>query len=68
MLTHLPHASLIHHIHPNHRPQGVSPRQPLTFRGGVYQQLPANGLPYCSSAFANQTVFVQAKNGKSWAK
>ena len=38
---------------------GVYGGMPLTFSGGVYQQLPVNGLPYCGSAYANQTIFVK---------
>lgn len=30
----------------------------LTFSGWAYQQLPVNGLPYCESAYMNQTVSV----------
>lgn len=37
---------------------GVYRGMPLVFSGGVYQQLPVNGLPYCSSARANQTALV----------
>ena len=32
---------------------------PLLFRGRIYQQLPANGLPYCDTTYVNQTVFVK---------
>ena len=39
--------------------QGVVRGMPLVFRGALYQQLPANGLPYCSSASVNQTVLVK---------
>lgn len=38
---------------------GVYSGMPLVFSGSVYQQLPVNGLPYCSSATANQTVLVK---------
>lgn len=38
---------------------GVYRGMPLVFSGRVYQQLPVNGLPYCSSATANQTVLVK---------
>lgn len=31
----------------------------LVFGGGVYQQLPVDGQPYCFSAFANQTVLAK---------
>ena len=39
--------------------QGVQRGTPLVFSGRIYQQLPANGLPYCSSASVNQTVRVK---------
>jgi hypothetical protein len=38
---------------------GVYRGMPLTFSGGVYQELPVNGLPYCGSAYVNQTVVVK---------
>lgn len=36
-------------------------RRALVLRGAVSQQLPANGLPYCSSGFGDQTVVKKAK-------
>lgn len=30
----------------------------LVFSGVVFQQLPANGLPYCASSYKNETIIV----------
>lgn len=39
--------------------QGVYRGMPLVFTASVYQELPVNGLPYCSSAYTNTTVLVK---------
>jgi hypothetical protein len=38
----------------------AQPGASLVFSGWAYQQLPADGLPYCNSAYTNQTVSVVA--------
>ena len=38
----------------------------LTFGTSLYQQVPVNGLPYCASAGANQSVVV-ASSSKGWS-
>lgn len=47
--------------------QGTYPGMPLVFRGAVYQQLPVNDQPYCSTAYVNQTVYVRATTVKTHA-
>jgi hypothetical protein len=45
--------------------QGVYKGMPLLFRGAVFQQLPVNGLPYCSTPYVNQTARVHVKTVKT---
>jgi hypothetical protein len=37
---------------------GIHPGMALVFRGSVSQELPVNGLPYCSSRYVNETVVI----------
>ncbi len=43
-------------------PAGLSLGDYLVFSGYAYQVLPANGLPYCESAYSNQTVRIISKH------